>query len=113
MTSSILYRESEKAKEIRLEKAAQVEVTETEQHVTTQTSEEVLEVLDNQGENPGFLVLEEDGYLVIYDRLTMQQYDETTIQLYDLPERLQEEVRKGLYFLNEEALYAFLENYSS
>ena len=43
----------------------------------------------------------------------MKRYDETTIQLSDLPERLQEKVTEGLYFTDEEELYAFLENYSS
>ena len=114
VTSSILYRKSEMADEIRLEKAVQDEVSETaEQEAVLQTQEEFLEVSDSAGADERFLVIEEDGYLVIYDRVSMKRYDETTIQFLDLPERLQEKVAEGLYFSDEEALYAFLENYSS
>lgn len=117
VTSSILYRKSEEANEIRLEKSASEmssEITEgfeTENNATTQ--EEVIEVSDNYASEERFLVREEEGYLVIYDRLTMKRYDETTIQLSELPERLQEQIAEGLYFMDEEELYAFLENYSS
>lgn len=118
VTSSILYRRSEEANEIRLEKMSSEEITsedglnyETEEHYGAQ--EEVVEVSDGDISDERFLVKEEDGYLVIYDRTAMKRYDETTIQLNDLPERLQEKVTEGLYFTDEEELYAFLENYSS
>ena len=118
VTSSILYRRSEEANEIRLEKMSSEEITsedglnyETEEYSGAQ--EEVVEVSDGDMSDERFLVKEEDGYLVIYDRTAMKRYDETTIQLNDLPERLQEKVTEGLYFTDEEELYAFLENYSS
>lgn len=118
VTSSILYRRSEEANEIRLEKMSSEEITsedglnyETEEHSGAQ--EEVVEVSDGDMSDERFLVKEEDGYLVIYDSTAMKRYDETTIQLNDLPERLQEKVTEGLYFTDEEELYAFLENYSS
>ena len=117
VTSSILYRKSEEANEIRLEDKASetssemTEGFEAENNATTQ--EAVIEVSDNTVSEERFLVVEEDGYLVIYDRLTMKRYDETTIQLSELPERLQEQIAEGLYFMDEEELYAFLENYSS
>ena len=111
LTSSILYRKSERANEIRLEKTAQDDVSVEENRIPSE--EEIIEVSDNGVVVERFLVIEEDGYLVIYDRQNRKRYDETTIRVFDLPERLQEQVREGLYFLDEEELYAFLENYSS
>ena len=109
VTSSILYRESEKEKEVRLER----ERLETKQESRQEESEQIIEVSDSNFSKERFFVTEEYGYLVIYDRVTMKQYDETTIRLQDLPSELQGMVMEGLYFLNEEELYAFLENYSS
>lgn len=116
VTSSILYRRSEMADEIRLEKAASENAPDaseiSEEENSSETQEAVIEVSDNHVSYERFLIMEEDGYLVIYDRVEMRRYDETTIQLTDLPERLREQVVEGLYFMNEEELYAFLENYS-
>ncbi len=118
VTSSILYRRSEEANEIRLEKMSSEKSSlqdglnyETEDY--SGAMEEVVEVSDGDMSDERFLVKEEDGYLVIYDRMAMKRYDETTIQLSDLPERLQEKVIEGMVFADEEELYAFLENYSS
>ena len=127
VTSSILYRRSEEANEIRLEKAAsesaengrllEKSMSEMENNAdvteSSDTGDEVIEVSDGKASDERFLIKEEDGYLVIYDRVAMKRYDETTIQVFELPERLQEMVSEGLYFSNEEELYAFLENYSS
>ena len=130
VTSSILYRESEKLKEIRLEKQP---LEENKQDSNRQDSavtekqsiengnieneaieyEKIIEVSGDHTPEERFLVKEESGYLVIYDRLSMKQYDETTIHLLDLPMELQSAVKEGLYFMNEEALYSFLESYSS
>lgn len=112
ITSSILYRKSEMADEIRLEKAIQNEATESVEH-TEQILGETIEVSDSSTSRAGFLVIEEDGYLVIYDKNAMKRYDETTILVTNLPERLRLKVEEGIYFINEEELYAFLENYSS
>lgn len=120
VTSSILYRRSEEANEIRLEKAASENSHESlrteEQYVEgkySDTEVEAIEVSDGKIPDERFLIKEEDGYLVIYDRVAMKRYDETTIQFKDLPKRLQELISAGLYFSNEKELYAFLENYSS
>jgi len=120
VTSSILYRQSEKANEIRLEKADSEGSEETSSEAegtveldSMQEQEELIEVSDAGNIKERFFVTEEDGYLVIYDRQSMRRYDDTTIQVTDLPERLQKEIETGLYFSNEEALYAFLETYSS
>ena len=112
ITSSILYRKSEMADEIRLEKAIQNEVTESVEN-KKQILGETIEVSDSSMTQGRFLVIEEDGYLVIYDKAAMKRYDETTILVSNLPERLRLKVAEGIYFLNEEELYAFLENYSS
>lgn len=120
VTSSILYRRSEESNEIRLEKSAsesseEVHESEPESDISgvLAVQDEAIEVSDGKAAEERFLIKEEDGYLVIYDRVAMVRYDETTIQLYDLPQRLQEVVADGIYFSNEEELYAFLENYSS
>ncbi len=117
VTSSILYRRSEESNEIRLEKFASEENSEetlgSELENDSGTVEEIIEVADANVSDERFLVKEEDGYLVIYDRMMMKRYDETTIQIDDLPDRLREKVAVGLYFTDEEELYAFLENYSS
>ncbi len=112
VTSSILYRENEKTKEIQLEKQEK-QIAEVKQERGQGESEKLIEVSENHLSGERFLVTEEYGYLVIYDRLAMKQYDETTIRLQDLPKEMQGMVIDGLYFLNEEELYAFLENYSS
>lgn len=117
VTSSILYRKSEEANEIRLETGTSEttsEVTEVYDSENSTTAEEtVIEVSDHTTSGERFFVIEEDGYLVIYDRQTKRRYDETTILFNDLPERLQERIVEGLYFMDEEELYSFLENYSS
>jgi len=121
VTSSILYRRNEEANKIRLEKfaseASEERVSEKEDGLEEISNfgvpDDAIEVSDGKASHERFLIKEEGGYLVIYDRVTMKRYDETTIQLYDLPEHLQELVLDGLYFTDEEALYAFLENYSS
>ena len=120
VTSSILYRRSEEANEIRLEKTASEnsqETLRTEEKTDivgdSVSGETAVQVSDGKSSDERFLVKEEEGYLVIYDRVSMKRYDETTIQVSDLPKRLQELIEDGLYFSNEEELYAFLENYSS
>ena len=130
VTSSILYRESEKLKEFRLEKQPfeenssesiiQESVVTEKQNIEHEKikneineNEKMIEVSGDHTSKERFLVKEVAGYLVVYDRISMKQYDETTIHLQDLPVELQAEVKEGLYFINEEALYSFLESYSS
>ena len=125
VTSSILYRESAKLKEIRFEKQP-LEESEQKSTVTEMKNienekienetieyEKIIEVSGDHTPEERFLVKEESGYLVVYDRLSMKQYDETTIRLQDLPEELQSVVKEGVYFMNEESLYSFLASYSS
>ena len=120
VTSSVLFWENEKSGEISIEKQKEeplkksslveepfVEVSDNMKNV----SEENLFTENSVKER--FFVKEEDGYLVIYDCITMKRYDETAILVEDLPAQLQEKMKKGLFFASEEALYEFLENYSS
>ncbi|MBE5963504.1 MAG: hypothetical protein IJY81_04990 [Lachnospiraceae bacterium] len=60
-----------------------------------------------------FYLTEENGFVVIYlaDKKTL--YDYTGISLSQLPQELKNEVKKGKYITGIEALYEFLENYSS
>ena len=97
------------------EKVGQAEdkILESEQESAVTEQVKIIEVSGNQEPEERFFVVEESGYLVIYDRLTKKPYDETTSRGADLPNELQAAVIEGLYFMNEEALYAFLESYSS
>lgn len=63
--------------------------------------------------NEGYYLCELHGYVVVYlyDKKTI--FEVTDIPLTDLPEELQEEIRGAKYMETEEALYGFLENYSS
>ena len=106
VTSGILYRKADRIDEIRVEK-------EIESVPETSKEDEVIAVSDSLKTEGKFFAVEEDGYLVIYDRVSRNRYDETTILIRELPEDLQEKIAEGLYFTDEEALYAFLENYSS
>lgn len=60
-----------------------------------------------------FYLMEVNGYVVVYlsDRKTPYEY--TDILYDELPETIRNEVRNGKYIESIEALYGFLENYSS
>lgn len=54
-----------------------------------------------------------DGYIQVYIAETGELYMETTIVYELLPKQVQEQIDAGKYFDSEEALFGFLENYSS
>lgn len=60
-----------------------------------------------------FFLMEVNGYVAVYmsDRETVYEY--TNIPVSELPYILQNEIKNGKYIENIEALYGFLENYSS
>ena len=60
-----------------------------------------------------FFLMEVNGYVAVYmsDRETVYEY--TNILVSELPYVLQNEIKNGKYIENIEALYGFLENYSS
>lgn len=55
----------------------------------------------------------EENRLNIYDYATKAFLFHSGIQVSDLPCEVQEQLENGIYFADEEALYEFLENYSS
>ena len=64
-------------------------------------------------ETPLFYLKEKDGCLAIYREDGTTLYETTDIPLSLLPEALQQEIRTGKSVESEQALYDFLENYSS
>lgn len=60
-----------------------------------------------------YYLMEVNGYVVVYlsDKKTVYEY--TDIRYDGLPSTVQEEIRNGKYMEDTEALYGFLENYSS
>ena len=63
--------------------------------------------------NEGYYLAELHGYVVVYlsDQSTI--YEFTDIPFEELPKEVQTNVKQKKYVETEEALYAFLENYSS
>jgi cell division protein FtsB len=59
----------------------------------------------------GFYLREQDGYVYVYEG--DQLYEVTNILMESLPKSLQEEIKAGKYLESQQALYNFLENYSS
>ena len=60
-----------------------------------------------------YYLCEKDGCVAVYlgDRRTV--YETTSISVKLLPQKLQEQIRKGKWIRSQEELYGFLENYSS
>ena len=114
ITSSILFWENDKSGEISVERTSEKRLKQQsfQQEPTYEVSENLQSVSD-EVEEKKFWAKNEDGYLVIYDCQTMMRYDETAILVSNLPEGWQKKLEEGLFFENEEALYEFLENYSS
>lgn len=83
---------------------AKVELAQNEESVTTKGSAE---------KNMGYYLCELHGYVVVYlsDKTTIFEF--TDISLDELPDNIQEEIRSGKFLETEDALYGFLENYSS
>lgn len=120
ITSSILFWENDKSGEISVERSSeeQLKRSSIENEPLAEVSDQITILSEDNISTKNvtsrrFLAKEEGGYLVIYDCITMERYDDTAILVKNLPVRLQEELEKGLFFTNEEALYEFLENYSS
>ena len=79
-----------------------------------ETREPDEEALDTETSDTALFYLKErDGYLAIYREDGTTLYETTDIPLSLLPEALQQEIRAGKSVESEQALYDFLENYSS
>lgn len=83
-----------------------------QEQVTEETTEEILSSMQVE---PAFsyVMVEEAGYLVVYERDMQQIFLETRIPYSKLDDKLQKEISAGKKFETEEAVYDFLENYSS
>ncbi len=64
-------------------------------------------------EEYAYVIFVRDGVLVVYQKDRETEYFETNIRVSDLEEKMMEQLEKGIYFLNEQELYDFLESYSS
>ncbi len=64
-------------------------------------------------ENKGFYLMVADHFIVVYEEDKKTLYMNTDILLEDLDDDLQAQIICGKYMENEEALYHFLESYSS
>ena len=60
-----------------------------------------------------FFIKEEYGRLVVFETKTQEFYMDTGIESWNLPNDLQKELERGIFFKTESELYDFLENYSS
>lgn len=83
-----------------------------QEQVTEEATEEILSSMQVE---PAFsyVMVEEAGYLVVYERDMQQIFLETRIPYSKLDDKLQKEISAGKKFETEEAVYDFLENYSS
>ena len=64
-------------------------------------------------EDKGFYLMVADHFIVVYEADKKTLYMNTDILLENLEESLQTEIMQGKYIESEEALYNFLESYSS
>ncbi len=60
-----------------------------------------------------YYLMEVNGYVVVYLSDKKTAYEYTDIMFDELPAVLRDEIRNGKYVESTEALYGFLENYSS
>lgn len=83
-----------------------------EKTAETETEEELL-VPASHTIDYKFVIVEEADYLTVYfaDKVTVYEY--TDIRYSDLEDSLRQKIRKGYCIKDEEALFGFLEDYSS
>ena len=60
-----------------------------------------------------YYIKESDGYVTVYTSDQKTVYEYTSILVDELPEKIQEKVKKGIKVTSLSQLYGFLENYSS
>lgn len=60
-----------------------------------------------------YILKEKDGEILAYHYKDNTIYMPTGILIRQLPEQIQKQIKKGLYFSDEEELFSFLESYSS
>lgn len=62
---------------------------------------------------PMFYLKQSEEYVSVYVKATDELYFETDIEIESLPIELQEDMKEGIDFTDLEAVYTFLESYSS
>lgn len=60
-----------------------------------------------------YYIKENEGYVIVYEADQKTVYEYTSIRVDELPNDLQESVKKGLKVDSLGQIYGFLENYSS
>ncbi len=60
-----------------------------------------------------YVIKQKDGILVVYQRDGVTEFFETNIRVRDLDEGMIKKLENGIFFSNDQELYAFLESYSS
>ena len=60
-----------------------------------------------------YYIKDKDGYVIVYEADEKTVYEYTNILVDELPEKMQESVRKGVKVDSLGQIYGFLENYSS
>lgn len=77
---------------------------EVKQETSTRTQEEVEDY---------YYICEKDGYVIVYEGDQKTVYEYTSIRIEDLPDKMQQSVKKGIKVSSLGQIYGFLENYSS
>ncbi len=73
----------------------------------------IVRVYDTSVEKNGFYLMAIDHYVWVYKMDKKTLYFKTDLTLEELPQKLQKEIVNGKYMTSEEAIYNFLESYSS
>ena len=60
-----------------------------------------------------YVIKQKDGILVVYQSHGVTEFFETNIRVRDLDEEMIKKSENGIFFSNDQELYAFLESYSS
>lgn len=60
-----------------------------------------------------YYIMESDGYVTVFESDKKTIYEYTTIAVEELPEEVQEKVKRGIKMTSLGQVYGFLENYSS
>lgn len=63
--------------------------------------------------NEGFYLRNQNGFIVVYLSDNKTVYEYTSISIDSLPQNIKEQLTEGIFIESEEALFGFLENYTS
>ena len=98
---------------IRFSNERKPEETKEQNEQLVEEKSEASIVLSQENISSPFYIKDEDGWLVVYQTKTQERYMDTGIETETLPEELLENIKAGIFFETEQALYDFLESYSS